>query len=63
MSLDTSDTRSPFNIYKKTKYGLLHRENYKDFKTFANPRGEVIKQNNPLEVDNSNTKKVIISGA
>jgi hypothetical protein len=51
---------SSFNTSKTTKYELLHTDNYKDFKTFANPMGEVIKQGNPLEVDNSN-KKVIVS--
>jgi hypothetical protein len=45
---------SPFNTSKTTKYKLLQTENYEDFNTSANPRGEVIKQVNPLEVGNSN---------
>jgi hypothetical protein len=55
---------SPLNTSKTTKYELLHVENYKDFKTFANPRGEVIKQGNPIEwTIQIQKKKVIIFGA
>jgi hypothetical protein len=53
---------SPFYTSKTTKYELLQIENYKDFKTFANHRGEVITQGNPLEWTIQIQIKVIISG-